>query len=58
MQEVIEQFGHDIGELAWREDNRRMPNGEQVQRVAKLALARRKSVDFTGYWQRHVKDNP
>ncbi len=39
----------------WREDNRRVPNGEQVQRVAKLALGRKKSVDFTGYWQRHVK---
>lgn len=42
-------------EAAWREDNRRVPNGEQVQRVAKLALKRGKSVDFTGYWQRHVK---
>lgn len=42
-------------EAAWREDNRRVPNGEQVQRVAKLALGRKKSVDFTGYWQRHVR---
>ncbi len=42
-------------EAAWREDNRRVPNGEQVHRVAKLALSRRKSVDFTGYWQRHVE---
>lgn len=42
-------------ESAWREDNRRVPNGEQVQRVAKLALGRKKSVDFGGYWQRHVK---
>ena len=41
-------------EAAWREDNRRVPNGEQVQRVAKLALGHKKSVDFTGYWQRHV----
>jgi transposase-like protein len=40
-------------EAAWREDNRRVPNGEQVQRVAKLALGRKKSVDFNGYWQRH-----
>ena len=40
-------------ESAWREDNRRAPNGEQVQRVAKLALKRGKSVDFAGYWQRH-----
>jgi transposase-like protein len=40
-------------EAAWREDNRRVPNGEQVNRVAKLALGRKKSVDFSGYWQRH-----
>jgi transposase-like protein len=42
-------------EAAWREDNRRVPNGEQVNRVAKLALGRKKSVDFNGYWQRHAK---
>jgi hypothetical protein len=42
-------------ESAWREDNRRVANGDQVRRVAGLALARGKSVDFTGYWQRHVK---
>jgi ISXO2-like transposase domain len=42
-------------ENAWREDCRRVPNGEQVQRVAKLAMGKSKSVDFTGYWQRHVK---
>jgi transposase-like protein len=42
-------------EAAWREDNRRVPNGEQVNRVAKLALGRKKSVDWNGYWQRHAK---
>lgn len=42
-------------EAAWREDNRRTDNGEQVSRVAKNALAKRGSVDFTGYWQRHTK---
>jgi transposase-like protein len=40
-------------ESSWREDNRRVSNGEQVNRVAALALKRGKSVDFTGYWQRH-----
>lgn len=44
-------------EAAWREDNRRMPNGEQVERVAKLALGRKKSVDFNGYWQRHIAND-
>jgi ISXO2-like transposase domain len=40
-------------EAAWREDNRRVSNGEQVNRVAALALSRKPSVDFSGYWQRH-----
>lgn len=42
-------------EAAWREDNRRMDNGAQVHRVAGLALSVKRSQDFTGYWQRHVK---
>jgi transposase-like protein len=41
-------------ESSWREDNRRVSNGDQVSRVAALAMQRGKSVDFTGYWQRHV----
>jgi len=41
---------------AWREDNRRVSNGDQVNRVTALALKRAKSVDFTGYWQRHVAE--
>jgi hypothetical protein len=35
-------------------DNRRVSNGDQVNRVAALAMKRGKSVDFTGYWQRHL----
>jgi hypothetical protein len=42
-------------EAAWREDNRRTSNKDQVECVAKLALGRKPSVDFCGYWQRHVK---
>jgi hypothetical protein len=41
-------------EATWREDNRRLSNGEQVSRLARLATKRGKSVDFTGYWQRHA----
>ena len=41
-------------EASWPEDNRRMSNGEQVNRLAGLAVKRGKSVDFTGCWQRHV----
>jgi len=39
-------------ESTWREDNRRVPNGDQVSRLAGLALRRDPSVDFSGYWQR------
>lgn len=42
-------------EAAWREDHRRTSNGEQVERVAGLALGRKPSVDFCGYWQRHAR---
>jgi transposase-like protein len=40
-------------EAAFREDARRVANGEQVARVAHLALVNKPSVDFSGYWQRH-----
>ncbi|HEV2627907.1 MAG TPA: IS1595 family transposase [Pseudolabrys sp.] len=40
-------------EASWREDNRRESNGTQVDRLAGLAMKQKKSVDFTGYWQRH-----
>ena len=42
-------------ESSWREDNRRISNGDQVSRIAALAMKRGKSVDFTGYWQRHIE---
>jgi transposase-like protein len=45
-------------EASWREDNRRLSNGEQMNRVAGLALASKPSVDFSGYWQRHITDLP
>ena len=43
-------------ESSWREDNRRVSNGDQINRIAHLAMKRGKSVDFTGYWQRHIAD--
>jgi transposase-like protein len=42
-------------ESSWREDNRRVSNGEQTRTVAALAMRRGPSVDFSGYWQRHVQ---
>lgn len=41
-------------EASWREDHRRTSNGEQVSRVAGLAMKAKPSVDFCGYWQRHL----
>ncbi len=42
-------------ESAFREDARRVDNGTQVRRVTELALKRGPSVDFSGYYQRHIK---
>ena len=39
-------------EASWREDNRRVANGEQLRRVAKLVTMKATSPDFVGYWQR------
>jgi len=36
---------HPASIPAWREDNRRVSNGDQVGRVASLAMKRGKSVD-------------
>jgi transposase-like protein len=41
-------------EASWREDNRRVANGQQVQKLSGNALKTGKSKEFTGYWQRHV----
>ena len=38
-----------------REDNKRMANGNQVDRIVALAMNSAKSAEFCGYWQRHVK---
>lgn len=42
-------------ESSWREDNRRVSNGDQTRNVVSLAMKRGPSVDFSGYWQRHLK---
>ncbi len=42
-------------EMAWREDYRRVSNGEQYRMVAAAALQHPASVNWTGYWQRSVK---
>ena len=39
-------------ESAWREDHRRMSNGDQFRSVVRLVTINKPSVDFCGYWQR------
>lgn len=39
-------------EMAWREDNRRVPNGMQWQWIGRAALRLPKSNAWRGYWQR------
>jgi transposase-like protein len=39
-------------EMAWREDNRRVPNGMQWRWIAGAALHHPKSEVWGGYWQR------
>jgi hypothetical protein len=41
-------------ESSWREDHRRVSNGDQTYRLARLAMRKHVSPDFTGYWQRHI----
>lgn len=42
-------------EAAWREDHKRVSNGEQVDRIVALVMNCQKSAEFCGYWQRRVK---
>lgn len=39
-------------EMAWREDNRRVSNGEQFLLATGAALAHPVSRQWKGYWQR------
>ncbi len=41
-------------EMAWREDNRRVSNGEQYLMATNAALAHPVSRQWKGYWQRDV----
>lgn len=48
-------FNLYAAECAWREDHRRVPNGDQFRSMLCEALSRPRSVRFTGYWQRHLR---
>jgi len=45
------------GEMDWREDNRRISNGEQYALVTRAALAHPVSAQWKGYWQRSTKND-
>ena len=42
----------NVNEMAWREDNRRVPNGTQYTMVIAAAMAHPVSREWKGYWQR------
>lgn len=47
------QYLHQYaGEMAWREDHRRVSNGDQFKAVASAAMALPVSRAWKGYWQR------
>jgi len=43
-------------EMAWREDNRRVSNGEQFKAIATLAIRHPVSSKWCGYWERHERN--
>jgi transposase-like protein len=45
-------LGSYAREMVWREDNRRVSNGDQAHRVVWSAMASRVSRTWKGYWQR------
>jgi hypothetical protein len=44
------------GEMAWRENNRRVSNGEQYLMAASAGLAHPVSRQWKGYWQRSASN--
>ena len=46
-------LGAYAAEMAWREDNRRISNGEQFLAISAAALSAPVSLSWKGYWQRH-----
>jgi hypothetical protein len=46
------QISGRLLETAWREDNRRMPNGSLHSAMTAAALAHPVSRQWNGYWQR------
>ena len=47
-------IGRYASEAGWRDDHRRESNGDQFRSVVSLITKNKPSVDFCGYWQRHI----
>lgn len=47
-------LGAYAAEMAWREDNRRIANGEQFLMATNAALAAPASLRWKGYWQKRA----
>ena len=47
-------LGAYAGEMAWRENHRRVSNGEQYALITSAALNHAPSQVWKGYWQRHT----
>jgi hypothetical protein len=44
-----------VAEIAWRETNRRISNGEQFLTIVAAGLHHPVSRQWKGYWQRHLR---
>jgi hypothetical protein len=49
-------FAAYVAEMAWREDNRRVSNGEHYLMTASAALKHPVSRQWKGYWQRNAAE--
>jgi hypothetical protein len=47
-------LGRYAAEMGWRDDHRRLSNGDQFRAVVGLVAKNAPSVDFCGYWQRAI----
>jgi hypothetical protein len=49
---MVQYLSAYASEMAWRENNRRVNNGEQYLMTASAALVHPVSRQWKGYWQR------
>lgn len=52
---AADYLGSYAAEMAWREDHRRVSNGEQFMRITRAAATAPVSRQWAGYWQRSAQ---